>query len=307
MPFSPPRSSVSRSQANEGIPRWAELVVAVAMAALLAPVFAACALLVTLCDGRPVLFRQSRMGRRARPFTLYKFRTMRPMASGPHFTAEDDVRITSLGRVLRRTKCDELPQLWNVIKGDMSLVGPRPEAIGYVDSTELRWQTVLAVRPGLTDPVTIALRNEEALLQQVHDNREDFYLHTLQPFKLRGYVLYLHHRTWRTDVRVLLDTVLTVLVPGRAPQPTIDDIKARGAIRDDLCSSQTAHGCGLARSGSRFRYASPTSGPHVSWRSSGARFARDVPPRLRGARPVPQAQLHHRLLAQARRPADSAA
>ena len=250
----PPASS---DLANEGIPRWAEVLIALAAIGLLAPAFAGCAALVAICDGRPVLFRQLRMGRRGRPFTLYKFRTMRPMSDAPHFTAKDDLRITSLGRALRRTKCDELPQLWNVVKGDMSLVGPRPEAVSYVDSATEQWQTVLAVRPGLTDPVTIALRNEEALLQQVRGNREEFYLHTLQPFKLRGYADYLHQRNWRTDVRVLIDTVLAVLVPERLSSPRSKTSRLEARHDDDHSTSQTAHGRGLAGSSSRFRYANP--------------------------------------------------
>ena len=216
------------SRARPGLPRWADVVVAVVVLVLLTPVLAACAVLVLACSGRPVFFGQLRMGRRARPFRLYKFRTMRPAIGGPQFTADGDARITWIGRFLRRTKCDEIPQLWNVVKGDMSLVGPRPESVAYVDASEARWREVLTVRPGLTDPVTIALRNEEALLRQVHEDREEFYVRTLQPFKLRGYLDYLHQRSWRTDVHVLRETVLAVLLPDRAPQPTLDDIKASG-------------------------------------------------------------------------------
>jgi lipopolysaccharide/colanic/teichoic acid biosynthesis glycosyltransferase len=108
----------------------------------------------------------------------------------------------------------------------MALVGPRPEALAYVDPNEPRWREVLQVRPGLTDPVTIALRNEQLLLAQVLDDREAFYMQTLQPFKLSGYVTYLHQRSWRTDERVLWDTALAVMDPDRTPVFTLDEIKA---------------------------------------------------------------------------------
>ncbi len=213
--------------ATKGIPRGVELAVAMTTLVLLAPLLLVCCVLVRLSSGPPVFFRQQRMGHGARPFTLIKFRTMRMSPpDAPKITAQGDVRITPLGEFLRRTKLDELPQLWNVVRGDMSLVGPRPEALDYVDPDEPRWREVLRVRPGLTDPVTISLRNEQLLLAQVAGDREAFYIETLQPFKLRGYVTYLNQRSWRTDVRVLWDTLLAVVDPNRAPVFTLDEIKA---------------------------------------------------------------------------------
>jgi lipopolysaccharide/colanic/teichoic acid biosynthesis glycosyltransferase len=209
---------------EQGIPRWVEAIAGAMALLLLAPLVCVCALLVAAGSGRPVLHKQLRAGRSGRPFTLYKFRTMCPSNAGAQVTASDDVRVTRVGRVLRRLKWDELPQFWNVVKGDMALVGPRPEALVYVDLREPRWRQVLAVRPGLTDPVTIALRNEESLLAAVDGDRDEFYRRTLQPFKLRGYIEYLQRRSWRTDMRVLRDTVVTVLRPGRAPLITIDDV-----------------------------------------------------------------------------------
>jgi lipopolysaccharide/colanic/teichoic acid biosynthesis glycosyltransferase len=213
--------------AARGIPRAVEVPAAALALLALAPVLLACAAVVGVTSGPPVLFRQRRMGWRGRPFVLLKFRTMRTSAPGaPQITADGDDRITPVGHLLRRTKLDELPQLWNVVRGEMSLVGPRPEALIYVDPRESRWQQVLRARPGLTDPVTLALRDEQQLLAQIDGDREAFYMETLQPFKLRGYVDYLERRSWRTDLRVLWDTALSVLAPGRGPVITMDDIKA---------------------------------------------------------------------------------
>jgi lipopolysaccharide/colanic/teichoic acid biosynthesis glycosyltransferase len=211
---------------HPGLPRWVDAGVALAALVVMSPVMLACAMVIALYDGRPVLFRHVRAGRHATPFTLFKFRTMAVTADGPSFTAADDRRVTPVGQLLRRTKLDELPQLWNVLNGDMALVGPRPEALRYVDANAPLWRQVLAVRPGLTDPVTIALRDEQALLERVLDNREEFYLRTLQPFKLRGYVDYLQHRSWRSDIGVLRETVLTILMPARAAAPTLESVKS---------------------------------------------------------------------------------
>jgi lipopolysaccharide/colanic/teichoic acid biosynthesis glycosyltransferase len=213
--------------ARKGIPRSVEVSIALATLLLLAPLLLVCIALVRWGSGHPVFFRQQRMGFGGKPFTLIKFRTMYASSSdAPQITAEGDGRITPTGLFLRRMKLDELPQLWNVVRGDMALVGPRPEALAYVDPNEPRWREVLQVRPGLTDPVTIALRNEQLLLAQVLDDREAFYMQTLQPFKLSGYVTYLHQRSWRTDVRVLWDTALAVMDPDRTPVFTLDEIKA---------------------------------------------------------------------------------
>ena len=141
---------------------------------------------------------------------------MRLVHDGPQVTALGDERVTRIGKILRRTKVDELPELWNVLKGDMSLVGPRPEVPRYVDLEDDLWEVVLRSRPGITDPVTLRLRNEETLLADVKGDREDFYRESLQPLKLQGYVDYLHHRSWWSDMKVLCRTVLVVVWPSRA-------------------------------------------------------------------------------------------
>lgn len=192
---------------GRGLPRPVEALVALAALVVLSPLLAIIAFCVLLGSGRPVIFRQQRVGRLGKPFAFYKFRSMRTGAAGPLVTAADDQRITRVGRILRRTKLDELPELWNVLAGDMSLVGPRPEAPKYVDvEAEPRWRKVLAVRPGLTDPTTLSLLDEEAILQAVTGDREDYYRQQLLPQKLDRYIEYLERRTWRSDLAVVKDT-----------------------------------------------------------------------------------------------------
>jgi lipopolysaccharide/colanic/teichoic acid biosynthesis glycosyltransferase len=122
---------------------------------------------------------------------------------------------------LRKAKVDELPELWNVLRGDMSLVGPRPEVPRYVDMNNPKWKLVLEARPGITDQTTLLLLNEEVLLASVNANREEFYLNTLLPLKLEGYLSYLRERSFWGDVRVLVQTCGAVVLPRSAPPPTI--------------------------------------------------------------------------------------
>jgi lipopolysaccharide/colanic/teichoic acid biosynthesis glycosyltransferase len=149
---------------------------------------------------------------------------MRVRNEGPQVTSGADSRITAIGRFLRKSKLDELPELWNVLRGDMSLVGPRPEVPRYVDLKDPIWQTVLQARPGLTDPVTLRLRNEEKLLAQVEDV-ERFYLGTLQPVKLAGYLEYLGSRNWKEDLKVIVRTAVGVTWPSRTPVPTVAQVR----------------------------------------------------------------------------------
>ena len=195
---------------NKGIPRWADAVAAFAGLTLTAPLIVLMAFAIAVSSGLPVFFRQRRVGRHGRTFDLYKLRTMRVSAEGPQITSRDDQRITRLGRFLRRTKLDELPTLWNVLRGDMALVGPRPEVPRYVRLDEPLWQAILQVRPGITDPVTLQLRNEEDLLVRANGDTEKYYLNELQPSKLKGYVAYLEKRNWRSDLTVLGRTVVEV-------------------------------------------------------------------------------------------------
>lgn len=195
---------------------------------LTAPIVVLAATAVALTSPGPAIFRQARVGRGGRRFTLYKLRTMRCAIEGPEVTGRHDERITFVGRILRKTKIDELPELWNVVMGDMALVGPRPEVPRYVDLTNPKWVTVLSARPGITDPITMRLRNEEDLIGMITDDRESFYLNVLQPLKLDGYVKYLCERTWWFDLGVLWNSVLAVVFPGTRSAPTVGELSTRG-------------------------------------------------------------------------------
>jgi lipopolysaccharide/colanic/teichoic acid biosynthesis glycosyltransferase len=205
-----------KSADARGLPRWVEGPIAFMGLILAAPVIALAGLVIAVSSGRPVFFRQSRVGRYGRTFELYKLRTMKPSIDGPQITSGYDARITRLGRFLRHTKLDELPTLWNVLRGEMSLVGPRPEVPRFVKYEDPLWQKVLSVRPGITDPVTLQLRSEADLLARIEGDTEQYYVNELQPSKLKGYVAYLEERTWRRDVTVLCKTLMAVVAPREA-------------------------------------------------------------------------------------------
>lgn len=200
---------------RSGLPRSVDVALSFLGLVLSAPVLLILAAAIAMTSPGGVLFRQQRVGRYGKLFVLYKLRTMIASDTGPQVTSSSDTRITRIGRFLRGAKLDELPTLWNVLKGDMALVGPRPEVPRYVKLEDPLWQTLLMVRPGITDPVTLHLRSEEKLLVQVEGDTEEYYLKELQPQKLRGYVDYLHTRNWRTDLGVLWRTLLAVAVPDR--------------------------------------------------------------------------------------------
>jgi lipopolysaccharide/colanic/teichoic acid biosynthesis glycosyltransferase len=207
-----------------GIPRSIEAMLALAALLLISPLILLAGLLVLCTSTGPIFFRQIRMGRHGEPFLLYKLRTMRKAEGGPQITARDDDRMTWIGKILRKTKIDELPELWNVLRGDMSLVGPRPEVPRYVNLENQLWNQVLQARPGITDPVTLRLRNEEELLAGVQGDRETFYQEVLLPYKLKGYVDYLGERSCWSDVIVLLKTLHAVIIPSKAPLLNVADL-----------------------------------------------------------------------------------
>jgi lipopolysaccharide/colanic/teichoic acid biosynthesis glycosyltransferase len=215
------------SAPRRGLPRAVEAALAAGGLVAASPVLAAAAAAIAATSGLPVFFRQERVGLHGRPFTLVKLRTMRKSGGGPKVTAGNDPRITAVGRFLRRTKLDELPELWNVLRGDMSFVGPRPEVADYVHPESPLWREVLSVRPGLTDPVTLRLRHEEALLESVAGDRETYYRETLQPRKLQGYVDYLRRRSWRSDLAVLVATAGAILRP-RSADRELEGTRANG-------------------------------------------------------------------------------
>jgi lipopolysaccharide/colanic/teichoic acid biosynthesis glycosyltransferase len=206
--------TVHPDKVGRGIPRAVEAPIAAVGLLFASPLIGLAAILVRATSAGPAFFRQERVGRWGTPFTLVKLRTMRTAGAGPQITARGDARVTAVGRLLRRTKLDELPQLWNVVRGDMSLVGPRPEVPGYVDRANRLWDRVLSVRPGITDPVTLELADEEALLARASEP-ERFYREKLQPAKMLRYAQYLDRRSARTDFGVLFRTVATLAFPRR--------------------------------------------------------------------------------------------
>lgn len=179
---------------------------------VLMPVFALVALIVWLCDGSPVFFSQTRIGLNGEPFRIWKFRTMRTSKQGSAITAAGDNRITRTGAVLRKYKIDELPQLFNVLKGDMSLVGPRPEVPEYVQLETSIWQSVLQVRPGITDLASLTYRNEEETLGK-SDDADAFYREQVLPAKLRLNLDYLGARSFRQDLALIWLTIRYSLRP----------------------------------------------------------------------------------------------
>lgn len=177
------------------------------------PLMLVLALAVKCQDGGPIFFRQLRVGRNGSPFTLWKFRSMRMANHGAAITSSGDRRITPLGRILRRYKLDELPQLWNVLRGDMSLIGPRPEVPRFVDAADPAWRAVHRVRPGITDLATLVYRDEERILAGF-DDPERAYRETVLPAKLALNLEYLRRRSLARDLKLLALTVRYSFVPG---------------------------------------------------------------------------------------------
>ncbi|WP_305037315.1 sugar transferase [Anaeromyxobacter sp. SG66] len=169
---------------------------------LLSPLLVAVAIAVRLDSPGPVLFRHERVGRNGRKFGVLKFRSMTHGSRGAEVTAAGDPRITRVGRVLRRTKIDELPQLFNVLSGDMSLVGPRPEVARYVSMFSRDYEEILKVPPGITDPAAVEYRDEERLLAASADP-EAQYSQVVLPAKIALYRRYLAERSLWTDLKII--------------------------------------------------------------------------------------------------------
>lgn len=177
---------------------------------VLSPVLLLCALLVGLTSPGGVLFRQERVGKDGVPFTIYKFRSMRKDNAGLKISTSSDSRITPVGRVLRKTKLDELPQLWNVLKGDMSFVGPRPEVREYTDLYTPEQRQVLLVRPGITGLASIRYRNENDLLSASTDPNRT-YIEEVMPAKLALDLEYIPRACVSYDIKLILETLVTVV------------------------------------------------------------------------------------------------
>lgn len=209
--------------------RSLDLVLAVGGLTLLWPLFAAIAVWIAIDSRGPIFFRQVRVGRGGRLFTLYKFRTMvdRPVGDGPLVTAGNDARISRAGKVLRRSKLDELPQLLNVLKGEMSLVGPRPEVPRYVSDRHADWPIVLSVLPGMTDFASLQFFNEGDLLA-ASDDPEQFYCQHVLPRKLRLNRQYVERACLALDIQLIGRTLGKLLAIAWARRLRLPSIRIAG-------------------------------------------------------------------------------
>ena len=195
------------STVSDGVRRLVDVAGAVCGLVLLSPLFLAVAVAIKLDSPGPVFYRAERVGKEGIPFRLYKFRSMTADAHrrGPGITAANDPRITRLGAILRRTKIDELPQLINVLKGEMSLVGPRPEDPRYVRLYTPEQRQVLRVRPGITSAASLAYRHEERIL--LGEDWETRYRQEVMPDKIEIDLAYLERRTLASDLLLILQTI----------------------------------------------------------------------------------------------------
>jgi lipopolysaccharide/colanic/teichoic acid biosynthesis glycosyltransferase len=194
------------------IKRISDLLVSFTGLILLIPLFIALGFIIKLNDKGPLFFRQRRVGKGGKIFTLYKFRSMRfSEHSGTGiFEPGNSCRVTPIGKFIRKTKLDELPQLFNVLIGDMSLVGPRPEVEKWVAVYPEKWHHILTVKPGITDNASIVFRDEEDWLSQSSDP-EDTYLNVILPRKLELYIQYVNNHTFFGDMRIIFHTVIAVM------------------------------------------------------------------------------------------------
>jgi lipopolysaccharide/colanic/teichoic acid biosynthesis glycosyltransferase len=199
--------------ASDRAVRAVDVTVAVIGLVLTSPLWPVIAVAIRADSPGPVLFRGERIGRDGVPFSILKFRSMTASAAteGPAITAGGDARVTRVGRVLRRTKLDELPQLLNVLRGDMSIVGPRPEAPAFVARYDSEQRELLRWRPGMTGAASIAYRDEEAVLAAAGDDWEAYYVSTVMPAKARLDIEYCRQRTVLSDLRLIAKTVATVV------------------------------------------------------------------------------------------------
>jgi lipopolysaccharide/colanic/teichoic acid biosynthesis glycosyltransferase len=172
------------------------------------PILAVVAVLIRIkMPGGPIIFKQQRVGRNGKLFTMYKFRSMKVAHSGSSVSVAGESRITPLGAVLRKYKLDELPELWNVLIGDMSFVGPRPDVPGYADLLKGRDRDILKLRPGITGPASLKYRNEEQILAQVEDPVK-YNDEVIFPDKVRINLYYLENQSLWMDIKLIVCTIL---------------------------------------------------------------------------------------------------
>lgn len=192
--------------------RYFDLSVSIVSLVILLPVFLLVAVAIKLDDGGPVFFFQERVGRNFSTFKVVKFRTMTtdPQVAGPLVTSENDKRITKVGKILRKLKIDELPQIFNVLRGEMSIVGPRPEVPKYVKLFEKEYRKLLTVRPGMTGYASVVFRNEEQILSR-YTEPETAYVTGILPKKIKLELIYVSRVSFIFDIKIFLWTFLKVI------------------------------------------------------------------------------------------------
>jgi len=192
--------------------RYFDLSVSIVSLVILLPVFLLVAVAIKLEDGGPVFFFQERVGRNFSTFKVVKFRTMTtdPQVAGPLVTSENDKRITKVGKILRKLKIDELPQIFNVLRGEMSIVGPRPEVPKYVKLFEKEYRKLLTVRPGMTGYASVVFRNEEQILSR-YTEPETAYVTGILPKKIKLELIYVSRVSFIFDIKIFLWTFLKVI------------------------------------------------------------------------------------------------
>ena len=192
--------------------RYFDLFVSIVSLVVLLPVFLLVAVAIKLEDGGPIFFFQERVGRDFSTFKVVKFRTMTtdPQVAGPLVTSENDKRITKVGKILRKLKIDELPQIFNVLRGEMSIVGPRPEVPKYVKLFEKEYRKLLTVRPGMTGYASVVFRNEEQVLSR-YTEPEIGYVTEILPKKIELELIYVSRVSFILDIKIFLWTFLKIL------------------------------------------------------------------------------------------------
>jgi lipopolysaccharide/colanic/teichoic acid biosynthesis glycosyltransferase len=192
--------------------RIIDILVSLSGIIILFPLALIVGIIIYLNDFQPVLFKQERIGRYGNPFRLLKFRSMttKKGVSGSSFDIGDNSRVTRIGKLLRKTKIDEIPQLINVLFGDMSIVGPRPEIKLWTEVYPDRWSIVHSVKPGITDNASIEFRNEEELLANADDS-ETMYKDVILPRKLDLYIKYVENQSLSGDMEIIFRTIKTVI------------------------------------------------------------------------------------------------
>ncbi len=179
---------------------------------ILFPIFLTIIILIKIDSKGSVFFSQYRLGKDGKIFKIYKFRTMVQNAEkiGPYVSKKDDHRITKIGKFLRRYKLDEIPQLLNVLKGEMSLVGPRPEVQKYVEAYKEDYKKILSVKPGITDFASLEFKNENEILNNL-ENIEDRYLNEILPIKIKYYHKYISEKNILIDIKLIFRTLFEII------------------------------------------------------------------------------------------------